>query len=95
MVLLEFIILLGIEGFNVSLKRVQRLMVKLELYAVTVKKYKPHSSKKVAEDSENVLKRNFTTTSINQKLVGDITYIHTSRDGWCYLASVLDLHSKK
>ena len=25
----------------------------------------------------------------------DITYIHTSRDGWCYLASVLDLHSKK
>ena len=25
----------------------------------------------------------------------DITYIHTSRDGWCYLASVLDfLHSK-
>ena len=87
--------ILGIEGFNVSLKRVQRLMVKLELYAVTVKKYKPHSSKKVAEDSENVLKRNFTTTSINQKLVGDITYIHTSRDGWCYLASVLDLHSKK
>lgn len=25
----------------------------------------------------------------------DITYIHTLRDGWCYLASVLDLHSKK
>ena len=25
----------------------------------------------------------------------DITYIHTIKDGWCYLASVLDLHSKK
>ena len=43
---------------------------------------------------ENVLKRDFTTTSINEKWVGDITYIHTIRDGWCYLASVIDLHSK-
>ena len=87
--------ILGIEGFNVSLKRVQILMTKLGLCAVTVKKYKPHSSKKVAEGLENVLKRDFTTTYINEKWVGDITYIHTSRDGWCYLASVLDLHSKK
>ncbi|NLK23308.1 MAG: IS3 family transposase [Clostridiales bacterium] len=44
---------------------------------------------------ENVLKRDFTTTSINEKWVGDITYIHTIKYGWCYLASVLDLHSKK
>ena len=44
---------------------------------------------------ENVLKRDFTTTYINEKWVGDITYIHTIKDGWCYLASVLDLHSKK
>ena len=87
--------ILGIEGFNVSLKRVQRLMTKLNLCAVTVKKYKPHSGKKVVEDLENVLKRDFTTTYINEKWVGDITYIHTSRDVWCYLASVLDLHSKK
>ena len=87
--------IIGIEGFNVSLKRVQRLMTKLNLCAVTVKKYKPHSSKKVVEDLENVLKSDFTTTYINEKWVGDITYIHTSRDGWCYLASVLDLHSKK
>ena len=38
--------ILGIEGFNVSLKRVQRRMSELGLYAITVKKYKPHSSKK-------------------------------------------------
>ncbi|MEI3046095.1 MAG: IS3 family transposase [Romboutsia timonensis] len=87
--------ILGIEGFNVSLKRVQRRMTELGLCAVTVKKYKLHSSKKVAEDLENVLKRDFTTTSINEKWVGDITYIYTIKDGWCYLASVLDLYSKK
>ncbi len=70
-------------------------MTKLNLCGVTVKKYKPHSSKKVVEDLEKVLKRDFTTIYINEKWVGDITYIHTSRDGWCYLVSVLDLHYKK
>ncbi|MGG3463370.1 DDE-type integrase/transposase/recombinase, partial [Brevibacillus laterosporus] len=43
----------------------------------------------------NILDQDFTTTSSNEKWVADITYIHTLRDGWCYLASVLDLHSKK
>lgn len=87
--------ILGIEGFNASLKRIQRLMAKLGLYALTVKKYKPYSNKKIADGLENVLKRDFSTNSINEKWVGDITYIHTIKDGWCYLASVLDLHSKK
>ena len=64
-------------------------MSELILCAITIKKYKPHSSKKVIEGLEKVLKRDFTTTSINEKWVGDITYIHTIKDGWCYLASVL------
>lgn len=83
------------EGYKVSLKRVQRLMKDLNLYAITVKKYKPTSSKKVVDGLENVLKQDFSTTSINEKWVGDITYVYTLKDGWCYLASVLDLHSKK
>jgi len=87
--------ILGIEGFKISLKRVQRRMSELGICAVTIKKYKPHSSKKITEGLENVLRRDFNTTSINEKWVGDITYIHTIKDGWCYLASVLDLHSKK
>ncbi|WP_407717507.1 IS3 family transposase [Inconstantimicrobium porci] len=59
--------ILKLKGFNVSLKRVQRRMTELGLCAITVKKYKPHSNKKVAEGLENVLKRDFTTTSINEK----------------------------
>ena len=70
-------------------------MTELGICAITVKKHKPYSSKKVSEDLENVLKRDFSTTSINEKWVGDITYILTIKDGWCYLASVLDLYSKK
>jgi hypothetical protein len=39
---------------------------------------------------DNLLKRDFTTQTINEKWVADITYIHTLKDGWCYLASVLE-----
>ncbi|RDG07023.1 IS3 family transposase, partial [Enterococcus faecium] len=32
---------------------------------------------------------------MNQKWVADITYIHTLDDGWCYLSTIMDLHSRK
>jgi putative transposase len=44
---------------------------------------------------QNIINRDFSTTGINQKWVTDITYIHTIKDGWCYLASVMDLNSRK
>ena len=49
------------------MKRIQRRMTELGLCAITVKKYKPNLSKKVVECLENVLKRDFTATSINEK----------------------------
>ena len=44
---------------------------------------------------DSVLKQDFEATAINQKWCTDITYIHTLKDGWTYLASVMDLYSKK
>ena len=88
-------ILLLRAGFKLSLKRTQRLMCQLGLKSIIVKKFKPTSTKKPIEGLENVLNRDFTTSNINEKWVGDITYIKTQLHGWCYLASVLDLHSKK
>lgn len=43
----------------------------------------------------NLLKQNFTTENINEKIVRDITYIYTSDSGWCYLASFLDLYNNE
>lgn len=64
------------------------------LVAVAKKKFK------VTTDSEhhlsvysNVLNRDFSTTSINQKWACDITYIRT-QEGWLYLAVVIDLYSR-
>lgn len=87
--------ILCIEGYHVSIKRVQRLMKKANHRSIITKKFRPTPSKEAVVERDNLLKRDFTTTTINEKWVGDITYIHTVRDGWCYLASVMDLHSKK
>ena len=83
------------EGFNASIKRVQRLMNEEGIRSITTKKFRPTPSKEKVIERDNILKRDFNTTNINQKWVGDITYINTLKDGWCYLASVMDLHSKK
>lgn len=83
------------EDYKVSLKRVQRLMKKAEIRSITKKKFRPQSNKGKVIEGTNILNQDFSTTTINQKWVADITYIHTLRDGWCYLASVLDLHTEK
>jgi transposase InsO family protein len=70
-------------------------MNKLEIKSIVIKKYRPSPSKKKIVEIENVLKRDFKTTTINEKWVTDITYTHTIKDGWCYLASVMDLYNKK
>ena len=41
----------------------------------------------------NLLKREFSPKTLNTHWVGDITYIRT-RQGWSYLACVLDLATK-
>lgn len=88
--------ILNIEGVPCSLKRVQRHMKNQGLRSVVVKKYRHHSEKGVVPDNkENVLNQDFTTTNINQKWCTDITYIHVLKDGWTYLASVMDLYNRK
>nr|WP_244261810.1 MULTISPECIES: IS3 family transposase [Thermoanaerobacter] len=83
------------KGYNISLKRVQRLMNKLGIKSIIIKKFKPYSSSNRVEERENILNRDFSTTTINQKWVTDITYIYTVKDKWCYLATVIDLYTKK
>lgn len=87
--------ILKAEGVKASLKRIQRRMAELGIKSVVVKKYKPVSGGKIKEQKENILRQDFSTTGINQKWCTDITYIWTKKDGWTYLASVMDLYSRK
>lgn len=56
--------------------------------------YKPTPSQNKVAERPNLLNQEFTTTALNQKWVTDITYVQTKKDGWCYLSTILDLHSK-
>ena len=80
---------------RVSQKRVQRLMNQLGIKSITVKKFNPQGKNSGYTEGENILEQDFTTSTINEKWVADITYIYTVVHGWCYLASVEDLHTRK
>lgn len=47
-----------------------------------------------AMPAPNLLNQEFCASAPNQKWVSDITYIETA-EGWLYLASILDLFSRK
>jgi transposase InsO family protein len=83
------------EGMVVGKHRVERSMRGMGLYARraprrSVTTTKANSAHPVAS---NVLARNFTASSPNQRWVTDITYIWTL-EGWCYLSIILDLFSR-
>ena len=88
-------VLLQNEGHSLSLRTVSRYMQEIGIRSITVKKYRPVNSIGTIQERENLLEGDFTTESIHEKWCTDITYIHTVKDGWTYLASVLDLHSRK
>ncbi|SDY12694.1 Integrase core domain-containing protein [Thermoactinomyces sp. DSM 45892] len=68
----------------------------LGLRSVVLKKYRPfRSDRKIYQGGQDLLKRDFHSSKRNEKWVSDITYVHTSRDGWCYLASIMDLATNK
>jgi putative transposase len=86
---------LGRESMRVSRKRVARLMREAGLRAKGRRKYKattdPNHALPVAP---NRLERNFHAEHPDSVWVSDITYICT-RQGWMYLAVILDLYSRK
>lgn len=82
-------------GYDISLKTVARYMHELGLRAIPSEKYM------VTTDSNhdrpiypNLVNREFNISKPNRVWVADITYIWTL-EGWLYLASVMDLYSRK
>ena len=74
-------VLLERAGYTVGIKRVQRLMKEAGIRSIVVKKFRPTPSKEKVVERDNLLDRDFSTETINEKWVGDITYINTLRDG--------------
>ena len=83
------------KGYRCSLNRVARLMHTAHILPKTIKKFRiTTDSRKSLKPAENLLNRQFSPCIINQVWACDVTYIPT-REGWLFLAVVLDLFSRK
>jgi len=48
-----------------------------------------------ASKAPDLIGRDFTAEAVNQRYVGDITYLPVGERGFLYLATVIDLHSRR
>lgn len=82
-------------GVDVGHRRVRRLMRENGIVVERTRKFKATTdSNHTFNIAPNLLDRDFNAPVPNQKWAGDISYIWT-REGWLYLAVILDLHSRR
>ena len=82
------------QGSNCSRNRVARLMNENGIAAKTNRKFKlTTASRHKFPIAPNRLNQAFGAADPNRVWASDITYIPT-REGWLYLATVIDLHSR-
>lgn len=83
------------EGIVFNHKLIEKRMKIMGLMAKQSKKFKTTTqSKHSLPLFENKLKQDFKASRMDEKWVGDITYVWT-RKGWLYLAVVIDLFNRE
>lgn len=81
-------------GWRISPKRVHRLMRAAGLQGRHPRAWKVTTTAgEKPVDARDLIMRNFSADEPNKAWCGDTTYIKTW-DGWAYLATVIDLHSR-
>jgi putative transposase len=84
------------RGRGESRGRIERLMRHHGIRAIMARprRMRTTDSRHDFPIAPNLLDRNFTATAPNRIWLADITYVETDQ-GWLYLATVLDLYSRK
>jgi putative transposase len=86
---------LAAKGIHVNKHRVARLMRENGLRGRRRRRFRHTTDSNHAMPiAPNTLARDFTADAPNEVWVTDITYIPT-REGWLYLAAILDLYSRR
>ncbi len=84
------------DGARVNHKRVERVMRAHGIVGLHLrKKVRTTVPQPAAQQVPDLLKRDFTATGPNQRYVGDITYLPLAEGRFLYLATVIDLHSRR
>ena len=79
---------------NYSEQTIRRIMKKIGIECVIRKKKNKYKKTNAEYIEENILMRDFSTTSDNQKFSTDVTEISTP-EGKLYLSGIIDMNSKK
>ena len=83
------------DGFAIGRRRTARLMRENGLRARQKRRFKRTTDSEHAWPiAPNIIDQDFTATAPNQKWGVDISYVWT-REGWLYLAVVIDLFSRR
>jgi len=84
------------QGHRVSRGRIERLMRRHGIRALARRRFRPATtdSRHPWPVAPNLLRQQFMASAPNRVWLADITYIPTD-EGWLYLATVLDLATRK
>lgn len=85
------------RGWSVGRQRVSSILSKHGLCAIQPKSFVPRTTQSPAgmKRSANLLLGRKPPTAPDQVWVGDITYLPLEAGGWCYLATWLDVFSRR
>ena len=81
------------QGIPCCENTVAKLMRQAKIVPKAIRRFRVTTDSRNTTASPNVLRRVFSVDRPNHSWVSDITYIPT-REGWLYLAAILDLHSR-
>ena len=84
------------QGRGASCGRIERLMRRHGIRAIMARprRVRTTDSRHDFPIAANLLERNFSAAAPNRIWLADITYVETDQ-GWLYLATVMDLYSRK
>jgi len=84
------------DGSRVNRKRVARVMRRFGVQGLRLRRrVRTTVPDPAAAKAPDLIGRDFTATAVNQRYVGDITYLPVGERGFLYLATVIDLHSRR
>jgi transposase InsO family protein len=84
------------NGLAVNRKRVARVMRRFGVQGLRLRRRcRTTVPDPAAAKAPDLIGRDFTAPAVNQRYVGDITYLPVGDRGFLYLATVIDLHSRR
>jgi transposase InsO family protein len=84
------------NGMTVNHKKVARVMRRFGVQGLRLRRrVQTTIADPAAAKAPDLIGRDFTAPRVNQRYVGDITYLPIGERGFLYLATVIDLHSRR